>query len=172
MPNTYTLISSNVLGSSAASVTFSAIPATYTDLVLRCSLRSDVASTLENVTIRYNSDSATNYSLTRLRGDGSAASSSASSSANEMTFFAAADGSTATSNTFSNWELYIPSYTVSQNKPMSSFQVQENNTTAANTTVVATLWRNTAAITSMLISAQSSNFVSGSSFYLYGIKNS
>ena len=172
MPSTYTLISSNVLSSSAASVTFSAIPATYTDLVLRCSLRSDVASTLENVTIRYNSDSATNYSLTRLRGDGSSASSSASSSANEMTFFAAADGSTATSNTFSSWELYIPSYTASQNKPMGSFQVQENNTTAANITAVATLWRNSAAITSMLISAQSSNFVSGSSFYLYGIKNS
>jgi hypothetical protein len=32
---TYTLIESQVLGSSAASVTFSAIPATYTDLVLK-----------------------------------------------------------------------------------------------------------------------------------------
>ena len=39
--NTYTLISSNVLASSAATVTFSSIPATYTDLVLRVSARNN-----------------------------------------------------------------------------------------------------------------------------------
>ena len=44
MPATYTLIASNTLSSAAASVTFSAIPATYTDLVLRYSARSDGAS--------------------------------------------------------------------------------------------------------------------------------
>ena len=44
MPSTYTLISSNVLASSAASVTFSAIPSTYTDLVVRASIRSDATS--------------------------------------------------------------------------------------------------------------------------------
>ena len=40
---TYTLISSNVLSSSAASVTFSSIASTYTDLVLRVSARDDRA---------------------------------------------------------------------------------------------------------------------------------
>jgi hypothetical protein len=40
MANTYTLIASNTLGASAASVTFSAIPSTYTDLVVRYSAAS------------------------------------------------------------------------------------------------------------------------------------
>jgi hypothetical protein len=49
MANTYTLIESQVLGSSAASVTFSAIPATYTDLVLKFSSRNDDTGVTETV---------------------------------------------------------------------------------------------------------------------------
>ena len=59
--NTYTLISSNVLGSSAASVTFSSIPATYTDLVLRVSARTDADDTS---LITFNGTT-TGYSKTR-----------------------------------------------------------------------------------------------------------
>jgi hypothetical protein len=171
MPVTYQLISSNVLGAAAASVTFSAIPATYTDLVLRWSARLDTTSS--EVDLRFNSDSATNYSSTRIVGNGATASSSNVSSANILRFFESANYSTDTANTFNSMEIYIPSYTASQNKPFSSFVGTETNATTAYLVAQANLWRNTAAITSIVLDPISSaNFVSGSSFYLYGIKNS
>jgi hypothetical protein len=171
MALTYQLISSNVLSSSAASVTFSAIPATYTDLVLRWSARLDTTSS--EVDLRFNSDSATNYSSTRIVGNGATASSSNVSSANILRFFESANYSTDTANTFNSMEIYIPSYTASQNKPFSSFVGTETNATTAYLVAQANLWRNTAAITSIVLDPISSaNFVSGSSFYLYGIKNS
>ena len=166
MPSTYTLISSNVLTSSAASVTFSAIPSTYTDLVLRCSVRCDQAS--GNLALTLNG-STSNFSYTRLRGDGSAAASFRST----FNYFGNINGTAHTSNTFTNAEVYLPNYQVSANKPMSSFTAQEDNATSAYITAVANLWSNTAAITSVTVNEYSGyNFVSGSSFYLYGIKNS
>jgi hypothetical protein len=82
-------------------------------------------------------------------------------------------GNNATSNTFSNTEIYFPNYAGSANKVIASFSVAETNATAANMDVVAGLIRNTSAITEIIIDQPSGNsFLSGSSFYLYGIKNS
>jgi hypothetical protein len=177
MPNTYTLIASNTLSTSAASVTFSSIPATFTDLVLKFSVRSTGGSNaFDHINVTFNGDTATNYSRTYLSGDGAAASSARSTSASLFGMLQASDGATATSNTFSNGDLYIPSYTASQNKPISQDSAQENNSTTAFRVANAGLWRNTAAITSITLavggSGGSTDFVSGSSFYLYGIKNS
>ena len=172
MPNTYTLISSNVLTSSAASVTFSSIPATYTDLVLKYASRSDTSTTSLNIT--FNSDTATNYSSTYLYGDGTNAVSGRDTSVANINEAVKSNASASTANTFTNNEIYIPSYTVSQNKPLSSFTAMELNS-ATNTYVGAGahLWRNTAAVSSIQLAlAGGANFVSGSSFYLYGIKNS
>ena len=173
MANTYTLISSNVLGSSAASVTFSSIPATYTDLVLRMSARCTTAANNMVLGLRINGLSTTIYSNTFLQGTGSAASSGASATQTELngnTF----QGDATTANTFTSIEFYIPSYTVAQNKPISGISSGENNATAALTKATANLIRSTATISSIFLFEQSSAalFSSGSSFYLYGIKNS
>ena len=171
MATTYTLISSNTLSASAASVTFSAIPSTYTDLVLRTSIRNDDTSS-GYVFFRFNSDSGTTYSNTRLQGTGSAASSARQSSVTYTAYYQS-DTSGDTANTFANGELYIPSYTASQNKPVAYFSASETNATASIMATVAGLWSNTAAITSITVGNLSTlQFVSGSSFYLYGIKNS
>lgn len=173
MPSTYTLISSNVLTSSAASVTFSAIPSTYTDLVLRLSTRTDLADTSVNIYTRFNGDTATNYSTTRVANYAGGVNSARSTSQVRFNQAPWSEGTNLTANTFANSEMYIPSYTASQNKPLSVFDAVENND-AATAYVIATasLWRNTAAITSIEMLPYSGNFVSGSSFYLYGIKNS
>jgi hypothetical protein len=168
---TYTLISSNVLASSAASVTFSSIPATYTDLVLRMSIRYDGSLVYGSTEIKLNSDSASNYSRTTLRGDGTSAVSERGSSNSVLLFPRSITGDTATANTFSNTEIYIPSYTASQNKPIAGFGVGENNATAANIAANAGLWRNVAAITNIFIQSNGTNLLTGSSFYLYGISN-
>lgn len=174
MATTYKLISSNTLTSSAASVTFSSIPSTYTDLVLRISARTDEAVADSSFSIRFNNDSSSNYSYTRIRSTGSVVSSARLSNTTSLQGFSGAVGSTATSNTFSNSEIYIPSYTVSQNKPVSIFDVLENNSSSAYMFLVAGLWRNTNAINQITCYGipGPSNFVSGSSFYLYGIASS
>jgi hypothetical protein len=83
------------------------------------------------------------------------------------------DGASATASTFANAELYIPSYTASQSKPLSLVSMAEGNTTNFSMGANAGLWRNTAALTSInIVSFVGANFVTGSSFYLYGIKNS
>jgi hypothetical protein len=169
MAATYKLIASNVLTSSVAVVTFSSIPATFTDLVLRISTRVDFATVDSNVLIRFNGDTASNYSTTWLRGSGSASNSSRNSGT-RIIGAAATQGTSATNNTFASAEIYIPSYTVSQNKPVAIDSATENNATEAYRVVDAGLWRNTAAITS--IELDGTNFVAGSSFYLYGISNS
>ena len=173
MPSTYTLISSNVLASSAASVTFSAIPSTYTDLVLRLSTRISEADTKASLYVQYNSSTTAAYSRTRLIGDGSTASSSrASNSATGL--ITVTDATNATANTFGSTEIYIPNYAGSTNKPASVDSRSENNATEAYTDSLAWLWSNTAAITSITIygNLNAGSFVSGSSFYLYGIKKS
>ena len=178
MPSTYTLISSNVLSSSAASVTFSSIPATYTDLVLRISARSNRAGgagTTDLISLTFNTDnpaSGTTYSDTVLKGAGSTASSSRDTS--YSTFYDVIMPVTAdTANTFSSTEFYIPSYLASTNKQISVITQQENNSaTVWGLNALAGLWRNTAAINQIVLTDALSTFVSGSSFYLYGIKNS
>ena len=172
MATTYELISSNVLASSAASVTFSAIPSTYTDLVLRLSTRTDLADTSVNIYTRFNGDTATNYSTTRVANYAGGVDSARSTSQVRFNQAPWSEGTNLTSNTFANSEMYIPSYTASQNKPLSVFDAVENNAASAYVIATASLWRNTAAITSIEMLPYSGNFVSGSSFYLYGIKNS
>jgi hypothetical protein len=166
---TYTLISSNVLASSAASVTFSAIPATYTDLVLRVSARADSGSfrepylTLNNLTTSI-------YSFTRFYGTGTSVGSDREPATIPNNIYAMfINGSTSTADTFGSLEIYIPSYTASQAKQISLFSAQENNTTAAYMEPAALLVNTTAAINEVKFTY--ANMVTGSSFYLYGISN-
>ena len=168
MAITYQLIASNTLSSSAASVTFSSIPTTYTDFVLRVSARDSADTPVSALSVRFNSDTATNYSFTRLDGDGSAASSGRSSNSTAIGQ-ALIEPSTYTANTFGSFELYIPSYTASQNKPSGFFGVTENNAASAEIRAAAFLWRHTAARSTISMTAPN-NIVSGSSFFLYGTK--
>jgi hypothetical protein len=178
MPSTYTLIKGETLASSAASYTFSAIPSTFTDLVVRASLETDSTGTSTYAGwLKLNGTAATSYSVTRLNSlsDSSAPYSDRSSNANEMQTINMNSSNALYTNVFNSSEFYIPSYTVSQNKPVSLYSVAEmNNTTGYDlSSTAAGLWRNTATITSIgVFPLGGTNFVAGSSFYLYGIKNS
>ena len=176
MPATYTLISSNVLSSSAASVLFSSIPATYTDLVLRFSARAATDTSPSSMGIKLNADTGNN-SATYLRvtsGPSVVSLNRPTPDSGNYLFDRFTDtASDETSNTFSNAEVYIPSYTASQSKPVSLFTVNEANvtTTLYSPNIGAGLFANSAAITSITIMNLSGNMASGSSFYLYGISN-
>jgi hypothetical protein len=174
MANTYTLISSNVLSSSATSVTFSSIPATYTDLVVRASIRTNAAGSWTGV-IGWNIIGATtsSYARTTITGNGSTATSARSTSSYLIPDNAEAESAGNTANTFQSIELYIPNYTSSAIKQLSSFSAGEDNATAGRLIAGAHYVNFTSAISSIVISELGgAQLVSGSSFYLYGIKNS
>ena len=171
MATTYTLIASNTLSSSAASVTFSAIPNTFTDLVLKISARSNEPG-VSQTSIYFKPNLGTVNSETRLLGNGSTVSSGRNASnSTSVLYYESQPAATATANTFNNMEIYIPSYTAAQNKPTGGFAAQETNNATAYISTVAGLTRSTTAISSITIESIGS-FVSGSSFFLYGIKNS
>ena len=173
MPTTYTLIASNTLGSNTASVTFNSIPQTYKDLVLIASVRTNSGS-FDYLSVKPNGDEGASgpYSHTRLVGDGGSATS-ARFNDKAFQYVVAVNGTTSTSNTFGSTEIYFPNYTSTNSLPMYGFSVNETNASTAYIGANALLWRGAAAMTSLVLSAYNgSSLLSGSSFYLYGIKKS
>ncbi len=173
MATTYQLIASATATGSETTISFTSIPQTYTDLVLRVSYRGSNASAWAgNLTIRPNAASGTNN--TYLSGTGAAATSYRVGQwyaliDSTSTFTANSNGNT--SNTFSNIEYYIPSYTVSQARQVSGFAVGEQNATTAYMSVTANYYSSTTAITQLDV--RDLNYMgAGSTFFLYGIKNS
>jgi hypothetical protein len=159
MPKTYEPIATQTLGSAAASVTFSSITGTYTDL--RLIIVGGFAGGLDDLLVRVNGDSGTNYSRTFLYGSGSAAVSGRQSNTNGY-YIAGLNGG----QSVSKWDFMNYSNTTTNKTVL----VRSD---AADWATFATvgLWRNTAAITSMSIANGSAgNFNSGTSFTLYGIK--
>jgi hypothetical protein len=167
-----TLIASHTTASGGeASYTFSSIPGTYTDLLFRASARSDrTTDTNDQIWVRFNGDSASNYPNAVLLGNGSAldyglATATAVSIQTET--------SAMTANIFTVNDYYIPNYTnTSFNKTASADATTENNATLSYITISANQWSNTSAITSITVSNWRGNFTQYSTFYLYGIKNS
>jgi len=157
---------------SSATITFSSIPATYTDLVILTSLRTNRASATRDVAkIQFNSNTGANYKEVELYGTGTAISTAtASSQTSARCGYPTA--STATASTFSSDSIYIPSYLSSTNKPFTVVSAAETNAVAADIVEIAGLWSQTAAITSIKIfPAFGTSFDQYSTAYLYGISN-
>ena len=168
MATTYELIASTTLGSSATNIEFTSIPATYDDLVIVHSLRSDRSGSIRDLTIiRFNgAANDANMSCRYLRGDGSSASSASPSQG----YAGWISGGTGTSNTFGSTEIYIPNYSGSTNKSYSAAGCEEGNYSSVIMEAIAGLWSQTTAISDIeLLPLFGPNFVSGSSAYLYGI---
>lgn len=168
-----TLIAHTEVGSGGATeILFSSIASTYDDLMILTSLRTDrSAQTNDNINIRFNGDTATNYSRVQLVATGSSASTAAGANATSITTIQA-PGASATANTFGSGIIYIPNYkNTSYNKQVIVDGVQENNsTTAYFIGLFAGLYRSTSAISSIrLFPNTGPNFVQYSQATLYGV---
>ena len=161
MASTYEKIATTTLSSAAASITFSSIPGTYTDLVLV--MNTTLSSGNSNLRFRFNSDTSNNYSVTWLYSQSGSAYSNRSSNLSS----GYCDYNNASSSEVSNQILNIINYSnTTNNKTV----IGRANRANAGTDAVVNLWRNTSAITTFLIFTESSvNFVAGSTFTLYGI---
>lgn len=158
---TYDLIASSVLSSSAISVTFSSIPATYRDLVL-VAFFNGATATAPYTQIRLNGDTGNNYNWVAMEASGSSGGSN--NSLGDSKF---------------NFTYYNPSQT---DKGMLVCNFLDYSATDKHKSVVARQswpnvaagaqagrWASTAAINTILIYSWSPQYAAGSTFYLYGI---
>jgi hypothetical protein len=166
---TFTKIASNtVAAAGVASVTFSSIPNTYTDLVLHHSSRSTAGN--NNILLSFNgSAGGTSYSDRTLVGTGGSIFSVFNTSSTQI--YGILNQSTYTASTFDSGCFYIPNYASSDHKSVSYDGTQESNTGGVYAYLLAGRWSNTAAITSIVVAPVGFNFDQHSSFTLYGISN-
>lgn len=154
--STYVPIQAITLSSAAADVTFTGIPQTFTDLVLVANGSTSTAT--NNILFRFNGDTGSNYSRTRVLGNGSSASSERQSNVTSM---AIGDWGTDRCVVIANVQNYSNTTT---NKTVLSRSSSEGFVSA-----YVGLWRNTSAISSITFFKASADFTSGSTFTLYGI---
>jgi hypothetical protein len=154
---TYTPLATVTLGSDVSSVSFSAIPASYRDLIVVFNGTTQ-ATGGRNFVMRFNGDSGSNYSNVTMFGNGSTTSSGAA-------------GTTSALNVI-----------VDNNPGVAIAQIMDYSATDKHKTVLgrgnvaaigvdarASRWANTAAITSITMFPDTLKWLSGSTFSLYGV---
>jgi hypothetical protein len=153
---TYTPLATVTLGSSAASVTFSSIPATYRDLILVITARNNVAAT-QPMSVRPNNDTG-NGSRVVMFGDGSSTGSGADSSLVLGTL-------PTSTGQYNQFHLDVFDYAATdKHKSMLS----RARWAAVAVDAQALRWASTSAITS-LVFVSAGSFDVGSTFSLYGV---
>ena len=159
----YESIATTVLSTSTSSVTFSSIPSTFQHLQIRSMCFGSVND--ENLRIRFNGDTGSNYARHYLEGNGTAASASATTSDSGGVF----------SNTSSGTSPYVAVTDIldylNTNKYTTLRSLSGRDSNGSGFIYFrSSLWMNTAAINEITILPGSGTLSSGSHFALYGIK--
>jgi hypothetical protein len=165
MAITYTPIATNTLTSAANSVTFSSISGTYTDLIVVCN--STISNNGGGAYMAFNGDtSGTNYSQTFLYGTGAAAGSTRTTNSVGTSNWVGGQIGGMSNTTPSTYVINVMNYSNT-----TTYKTILSRSSSLYTEASVNLWRNTAAITSIIIGAQGAyTFSTGSTFTLYGIK--
>lgn len=159
---------------SSGTISFSSLStyaSTYKHLQIRMVAR-DTSGTTDNsgIVLRFNSDTGSNYARHRLRGDGSTATSSASTSQTSINVFTAAVGGGATANAYgvAVIDLLDPfsSSKYKTTKALTGFQVSAG----AAIELDSGLWMSTSSLTDISIATSSGNWTTATRVSLYGIK--
>lgn len=163
MPSTYEPIATQTLGSTASSVTFSSITGSYTDLVI---VGSVIGNGSTSVNLRFNGDTGSNYSYTVLDGDGTTASSNRQTNTTNIQFAGWSKNLNSTTNP-STMVANINNYSNATTYKTALVRSMALGTGGDCVDAFVGTWRNTAAITSVTITA---SFAANTTFTLYGIK--
>lgn len=159
---------------SSNTITFSSIPQTYQHLQIRYCAKDTRTGTNDNLRIRFNSDTGTNYARHTLRGDGVNVSASGAITETYIQMISVlADTPTGTSNIMSAGIIDIHDYAnSSKNKTVRAFAGVDYNLIAGTATISLNsgLWINTNAITSIDLISSGTAFTTSSTFALYGYK--
>jgi hypothetical protein len=156
LPATYEPIATATATGSNATITFSSIAATFTDLVIVIE-GTNTGSCIKR--LQFNGDTGANYSSTFLYGTGAAAASARYS-------VAYLDVVNASTNRYTTL-VQIMNYS---NTTTNKTYLSRHGAAAVSTEAAVGLWRSTAAINSVSIIGSANEFSSGSTFTLYGIR--
>jgi hypothetical protein len=166
MTSTYNIIATNtVSGSSTNLVTFSSIPATYTDIFIVASVAA-VSGTSSYLDMNFNSDTAANYSATTMYTNGSTTGTANLSSRTAVPCGIEYVGTT--TSAFQSFELNVMSY--SNASVFKSVLAKSSQFSSNFVGLSLGLWRNTSAINTISLGFATGNLRAGSTFTLYGIK--
>jgi hypothetical protein len=162
---TYTALATVTLGSSASSVTFSSIPATYRDLILIVN-GSPSDNSYPGVTSRLNGDTGANYSRVRMGGDGTGSGGSTSlTGATNLELNSYFGLGSSTSSRMALIAQLMDYSATDKHKTV----LTRSGTNTDGVEALAGRWANTAAVTTWLVYTTSAAFGAGTTFALYGI---
>jgi hypothetical protein len=162
MPATYDKIATANGTGSSGQITFSSIPATYTDLVLVANPQS--TSGARQMYLTFNSDTGTNYSRTILSGTGSSAVSARNSNAQQtyLDYYGIVEATAPC--------IHITNIMNYANTSTFKTAMTRANDAASGVDAIVHLWRSTSAINRIDIYLDAVSFATASMFTLYGIK--
>jgi hypothetical protein len=172
----YESIATVTVGSGGAStVEFSSIPSTYKHLQIRGIMRNTASVGGDDIQLRVNSDTGTNYSFHYLIGDGTSASAYGLATQNNIVIGKGADAGYG-SNIFTGLVIDILDYAnTDKYKTLRSFAGADNNgSSLAKIGLYSGSWRSTTAINKINLYSYnlgSNNMAQYSQFALYGIKD-
>ena len=167
MANTFRLIATYTATSTVSNVVFNSIPNTYQDLKLLVSARSAASQDDDTLYVKFNSNTSNYYSQVMF-DNGSNVFGFRLTTA----YAGVISANTTTAEVFSNSEVYISNYaSATKNKSAATFTTNEKNDSNIRHDQAQLNWRDTTPISSLLIDS-STNILSGSTFYLYGINKS
>jgi S-adenosylmethionine:tRNA-ribosyltransferase-isomerase (queuine synthetase) len=162
MATTYEPIAKTTLGSAQATVTFNSITSSFTDLILIITPAATAGN--PDINIQLNSDTATNYSVTSMSGNGTTATSTRASTQSSIKI-----NQTATINGTLGNSTYIINLNNYSNSTTYKTVLSRSNRSGSGVDASAGLWRSTSVINTIDVKASSSTFLTGSTFTLYGI---
>lgn len=155
---TYSLISNILVTSAISSITFTAIPSTFTDLIV--TMNAIATTNFTGTRIVINSDTSTNYSFLALKGDGTSVTSNRTGTTGNLDF-----GLINTSRSMNTF-VFNDYSNITTFKPMLQF----GGPPANRVEVAVATWRSTSAISSIQIVQPADTFAANSYFRLYGIQ--
>lgn len=167
----YTKISETVLSGTASSVIFSSIPQTFRALRIETTARGNFAGSSIAWGLRFNSDSSAVYNFQQLLVNGTSVTASQAQSETRG-YLGEISGNTATASCAAQHSIILHNYTgTSFFKTVTTLMNMVTGVGASGMHVreIGTLWRNASAITTITLLPDSGDFVSGSTFTLYGM---
>lgn len=161
MANAMVALANITLGSSAATVTFASIPATYRDLrIVVTGVESEPGS--QDVWLEVNGDTGANYSRVFMYGNGSTATSGSGTMNQFLPWFAG--------DVLSHATMDIMDYAQTDKHKTLLTRSNSGSSTGNGVSAQTQRWASTAAITSLRFKlANAFTFNAGSTFSLYGI---
>jgi hypothetical protein len=162
---TYTPLATVTLGSAVSSVSFSAIPASYRDLILVHSAKHSFAGavSVRDNGIRFNSDSGSNYPRVTMWSGSGAYSETATETDIALLYGMA-------SAPYQAGIVQIMDYSATDKHKTVLYRTGSGSDSNYGVYAQASRWANTAAITSLSITPNPSyTILAGSTFSLYGV---